>query len=340
MSERGWKVTGILLTAGILAGCGRHGEEAPGSAELPAVEVSVVEVAKRDHLRKQALPGTVQPADQAVIAAKIMATVESVAVDIGQRVDEGEVLVTLRADEIVAQVEQAEAVLAQLERNLEREEVLLEQSATTAESVRTLQDEIRVALARLEEARTMERYLRIRAPYAGIITTREVMRGDLATPGTPLMTLESLGNLEVHVQVPDSLIALGYGDPVEISDSSGSYTATVSEWSPAADPSSRTRLAKLGLPDGTGLRSGQYVRVNWPAEQSTSLWMPVEALSTMGQLERAFLFREGRVEMQLIKTGMEESGFYQILSGLKEDDQVVLNPTPTLRDGQPATIQP
>ncbi|MFO7725394.1 MAG: efflux RND transporter periplasmic adaptor subunit [Oceanipulchritudo sp.] len=336
----GWRGLSLLLIAGLTAGCGKHGEEGPVSEQLPEANVSTAPVEARTHMRQQGLPGTVYPSEQAVIAGKLMATVESVDLEIGQEVEAGEILVTLRADEVVAQVEQAEAALAQLQRNLERERGLLEQSATTVESVRTLEDEIRQARARLAEVRTMESYTRIRAPFSGVITTKEVMRGDLASPGAPMLTLEGTGNLEVHVQIPDSLITLSTGETVELEDAGTVYTATLAEWSPAANPETRTRLAKLRLPMDTPLRSGQYVRVNWPAEDVRSLWMPASALDPLGQLERVFTFENGKLQMHLIRSGLERDGELQVLAGLEPGDQVVLNPSPDLRDGQPATLQP
>lgn len=335
----GWRGLSLLLMAGLVSGCGKGGTD-PVTEQLPQVSVRTAALESRVHLREQGLPGTVNPSDEAVIASKLMATVESVDLEIGQQVAENDVLVTLRADEIVAQVEQAEAALAQLQRNLERERALLEQSATTAESVRTLEDEIRQAQARLAESRTMESYTRIRAPFSGVITTKEVMRGDLASPGAPMLTLEGAGNLEVHVQVPDSLMALSMGESVELEDGDKAYTATLAEWSPAANPETRTRLAKLRLPLDTPLRSGQYVRVNWPAEEVRSLWMPASALDPFGQLERVFIVEEGQIELQLIRSGLKRDGDLQVLAGLRPGDQVVLNPAPDLRDGQPATIQP
>jgi len=335
----GWKGLSLLLIAGLMSGCG-NGETDPTAKQLPEVKVRTTEVVSRVHMREQGLPGTVNPSDEAIIASKLMATVETVDLEIGQQVTEGDVLVTLRADEIVAQVEQAKAALAQLERNLERERALLEQSATTAESVRTLEDEIRQARARLAESQTMENYTRIRAPFSGVITTKEVMRGDLASPGTPMLTLEGAGNLEVHVQVPDSLMTLSIGESVDLEDGDKAYTATLSEWSPAANPETRTRLAKLRLPLDTPLRSGQYVRVNWPAEEVRSLWIPASALDPFGQLERVFIVEEGQIELQLIRSGLTRDGDLQVLAGLRPGDRVVLNPSPDLRDGQPATIQP
>lgn len=333
------RLMGPLAIMVLVAGCGHEGSR-EHAADLPAVAVGVAEVVEREHLQKQGLPGTVHPADQAVIASKLMATVAEADVDIGQSVKEGELLIRLSAGEVEAQVKQAEALLAQLRRNLDRERALLAQNATTAESVRTLEDEIRQAEARLLEAQTMEGYTRIRAPYDGIITSREVRRGDLAVPGVALLSIEGIGNLEVHVQVPDSLMPLSYGAEVELEARGVASTARLVEWSPAADPASRTRLAKLELPADTTLRSGQYVRVDWPVQATTSNWIPESALSTMGQMERVFTVVDGRAELKLVKSGRRKDGMVQILSGLEPGEEVILRSPSPLQDGQPVIIKP
>lgn len=323
----------------VLAACTKHGP-AQEARNLPSVEVSVTQVENRPYTRAQGLPGTVHPVDQAVIAAKLMATIGEVEVVIGQQVREGEILVRLVANEIDAQVAQAEAALAQLKRNLEREKALLAQNATTAETVRTLEDEIRLARARLEEARTMETYKTLRAPFSGHITAKFVRRGDLATPGMPLLSMEGLGNLEVHVEVPDSLRTLGLGETVALEGAANSEAGELVEWSTAANPASRTRLAKLKLLDRTQLRSGQYVKVLWPAEETPVLWLTAEAIRTVGQLEQVFTLEDGVLELQLIRTGPRIGDGYQVLSGLRAGDTVVLNPDREMRDGQPATVKP
>ncbi|HSH10072.1 MAG TPA: efflux RND transporter periplasmic adaptor subunit [Oceanipulchritudo sp.] len=321
-----------------LTGCG-HKESTADQTVLPSVDVKTATVQRLSHSRAQWLPGTVHPAEQAVVAAKLMATVEQAEFTIGQLVAKGDLLVVLRAEEIDAQVEQARAALAQVERNYEREKSLLAQSATTAETVRTLEDQMRLARARLAEVVTMEGYLNIKAPFDGIITSKQVRRGDLATPGTPMLTIEGTGHQQVHVQVPDSLSALGYASSIQIEADGKVIDTSLTEWSPAADPASRTRLAKLDLPDGAKVRSGQYVRVNWPAGETSSLWMPASALSVMGQMERVFVILDGQTHLRLVRTGAREGDLVQILAGLDEGEQVVLSPSVQLRDGQPANIQ-
>ena len=326
-----------MAAALLLAGCG-HQETREEAAQLALAEVKVHTVGEREYTRMQWLPGTVYPVELALVSSKIMATVERLTFTIGEQVKADEVLVELRADEIAARVEQAEAALAQLDRNYEREKGLLAQAATTAEAVRTLEDQIRLAKAELAEARTMESYQRIRAPFDGTVTAKEVRRGDLATPGMVLLSIEGSGELEVQVQVPDSLSALPYGTTVVVDADGRPLQASLSEWSPAADPASRTRLVKLVLPAGSPVRSGQYVRVGWPAGTTTSLWIPAEALSLHGQMERVFLVESGVIRLRMVKTGIREGDRIQVLAGLAPGDTVVTAPASRLIDGQPAKI--
>ena len=323
-----------LTAAGLtLSGCGHKEEET--RAPLPTLTVRTTPVDIRSMERRQWLPGTVHPADQALVSARLMATVERADFIIGQKVTAGEVLVELRADEIDAQVEQARAALAQVERNLAREQTLLAQSATTAETVRTLEDQARLASARLSEAQTMESYKTIRAPFAGTVTAKSIRRGDLASPGMPLLTIEGVEGLKVHVQVPDSLSALPAGSVVPVEVDGNLVKAHLSEWSPAADPASRTRLAKLDLPALSSARSGQYVRVDWPAGESTSMWIPLSALSPIGQMERVFVADNGVARLRLVRSARREGQQVQILSGLDGSESVILEPATDLRDGQP-----
>lgn len=327
---------GLLLLA--LAGCGGHDSAGPREP-LPTLTVQVATAELAPMTRAQPLPGTVHPVDQADVAAKIMATVQETPFTIGQSVKAGQVLVRLQADELKARGEQAEAALAQVQRNFERERALLEQGATTAETVRTLEDELRLARARLDEARTMLTYTEVEAPFDGLITAKNVRRGDLASPGMPLLSIEGPDSLRVHVQVPDSLTALERGTEISIEANGQTLTGSLAEWSPAADPASRTRLAKIDLPADAQLRSGQYVRVEWPAATIEALWVPRAALSPTGQMQRIFTVRDGHARLCLVRTGRETAEAVQVLSGLEPGETLILAPAPELRDGQPVEIK-
>jgi RND family efflux transporter MFP subunit len=336
-SRHSWITCTALGSALFIAACGKPPAEdtpaAAGSVDVHATQVRMVQ-----QPRMQLLPATVHPADRAQIAAKVMAVVAADPVVIGRRVQAGDLLLQLQADEIAAQVEQATAGLAQIERNLARERRLLEQNATTPETVRTLEDQLRMATARLSEARTMQGYLSITAPFDGVIVSKHVRRGDLASPGQPLLELEGHDRLEVHTHVPDSLALLELDAVLDVHAKGTTVSARLSEWSPAADPASRTRLAKLVLPEQSSLRSGQYVQVAWPAEPSEALIIPANAVQRIGQIERVFIIDQDALRIRLIRTGARIGDQITVRSGLEAGELIVVDPAATLREGQTARI--
>lgn len=322
----------------LLAACGKHDTRPTAAHSGPPVQVKTAPVAQEQTLRLQSLPGTVRPVERAIIASKIMGSIRSIPVKLGQRVAAGEIVARLSANEIAARVEQAEAALAQAKRDLERESTLLAQGASTPEAVRAMEDKVRITTAAVDEAKTMLSYAEITAPFDGVLTQEFVKEGDLASPGSRLFEIEGVGALRVEVRVPDSLPLLEPGGQVNVDLDGTLALGTLAELSPAADPATRTRLAKIDLPPGSNARSGQFARVAWPANKVESVSIPAEALSPFGQMERVWVAAKsadgGHVaRLRLVKTTGAKGARAEILAGLSAGERVILNPPAGLRDG-------
>lgn len=323
----------FALAAVLIAGCGRPEAAAP-TAELPAAVVATAVVTSAARPQTRRVAGIVRPRDRAEVSARVMGPVSLARLAVGQRVQAGEVLVQIAAGEITAQLEQARAALVQAERDSARETALAEKGAASAESMRQAADQRRIAQARLTEALAMVGYTQIAAPFDGVITADLINTGDLATPGQHLFTLEADAHLRAEVPVPESLATIALGSPVVVQGDDQTLPGTLVELSPAADPTTRTRLAKIALPDDVGVRSGQFVRALWPVGTATVLSVPRSAVQIFGQIERVFVRADGRAQLRLVRTGAEHGDTVQILAGLEAGETVVLNPPPSLRDGQ------
>ena len=329
----------LVLPFLLLAGCSRGvGPAQPDRAA--AVPVRTATVVSSRTPRTQAVAGTVRPFARATIAAKITGTVASTRLVVGQAVAAGDLLVTLQADELAARAEQAQAALTQAEREYEREHSLQAQGASTADAVSAADDRRRQARAGAQEAAAMLTYTRVTAPFAGVLTGELVKPGDLATPGRALFEIEGTDRLRAEVQVPESLAlpAIGAGLAVELGDTT--VTGQLVELSPAADPVSRTRLAKLDLPAAAPARSGQFVRVLWPGSDDVALTIPATAVSVLGQMERVFVAANGRAQLRLVKTGAHAGDRVEIAAGLDAGETVIVEPPAALRDGAPVETKP
>ncbi len=333
----------VLVAAVLLfAGCSRHNRPATAPVSDP-VSVRTARVESATLPLTQTLTATVRPLERATLAARVMGAVTDAQFTVGQNVKAGELLFTLTAAEVPARLAQARAALGQSEREAAREAALVQQNATAADTALAAEDRRRIAAAAVNEAEALLAYTRITAPFAGTITQKLVNSGDLAAPGTPLLVVEASDHLRAEVQVPETFAALPLGTsvPVQLTPEVAPIAATLVEFSTAADPTTRTRLAKLALPLTSAARSGQFVRVLWPVGETTALLIPSSALTTLGQMERVFVVSaDVRAQLRLVKSGAVTGDRVAILSGLTAGEAVVLAPAATLRDGQPVTLQP
>jgi RND family efflux transporter MFP subunit len=329
----------LLAVALLLGACSRPA--GPGPAVQPAAApVRVAVVASTVAPRTQPVPGTIRPFAHATVAAKITGAIATANLAVGQAVQAGEILVTVSAGELGARVAAAQAALSQAEREYERERTLETKGASTADAVRNADDRRRQVRAALQEAEAMLGYTRIAAPFSGVLTAEFIKPGDLATPGLPLFELEGTDHLRAEVQVPESLPLPPIGADLTILLGNDPVSGRLAELSPAADPTSRTRLAKVDLPAATAARSGQFVRVLWPAGDRTALTVPATAVLVFGQMERVFVVTAGHVQLRLVKTSAREGGSVQVAAGLDAGETVVVAPAATLQDGQAVEIRP
>lgn len=322
----------------LLLGCQAGDAHKKAPRDLPAVEVETSTAdLQQEHLLTE-IVGTLQAVDQAVIAAKISGTIVEIPVVLGSKVQAGDILVKLSAEEISAQAIRAQAQLEQARRNLERERKLLSKNAATSESVKSLEDIFRIAEASYREAKTMLGYTTITAPFSGVVTAKMANVGDLATPGIPLLRLENRDKLQVVTSVPETLVLrINPGDMLTIKLPAADLTlqGTVAEIAPAADPQSRTATVKINIAEGAQLRSGQFARVVIPGKSKESLFVPASAVRTFGQMEQIFVVQDGKAYLRLVSTGAKENGQVEILAGLEPGEIVVTKSTAQLIDGQP-----
>ena len=335
----------LLLSAAstfVVVGCARH--EVQPAEVLPAVEVRTARVQLEVWPVEFPTHGTVRAVQRAAIAAKVAGSIATLSLAIGQAVQAGDVLLTISAVELIARVAQVKAQLAQIERELARERTLESAGAGTLDTVKTLADRLAHGQAALREAETLRDYATVRAPFAGVVTKKFVEVGDFAAPGVPLLQLDGRGAFEIEVGVPESLAAaLSVGASLEIawSDAPTRLRVTVAELSSAAESAARTMTAKLTVPVGAVVHTGQFVSVFLPGPQVATLLVPVNALTLFGQMERVFVVGENnRASLRLVKTGAVNGARVAVVSGLEANERVVVAPVATLRDGQPVLLRP
>jgi RND family efflux transporter MFP subunit len=224
-------------------------------------------------------------------------------------------------DEVTARHRQAQATLSQ----------------TTA-ALQAAGDRVHQAQAMLEFAQVSKKDAVVRAPYGGRITDKMIDVGDLATPGTPLFTIEKEGRFCADLVLPENHIEsvrLDMEVTVNIPALGGTWlTGWIGRIVPAADPRSRSFLVKVALPEDPRIHSGMFARVSIPVGKSGMMLIPETALVRRGQLAGVFLLGpEGRARFRLIRIGRQIGDRVEVLSGLHEEDRYLIAPPPELVDG-------
>jgi RND family efflux transporter MFP subunit len=311
--------------------------------DAPPVAVTVATASEQTLPALAEVVGTIQAAERAAIAAKVTGVITRMPVVLGSTVQTGDLLVAISAEEIAARFNQAEAQLAQARRNLDREQHLLQKNATTAETVKSMQDLHAIAQAGYREAKAMLGYTTITAPFDGVVTQKMATSGDLAMPGTILLQLENSRKLQVRTAVPESIVLrLHTGDDLTVMVETAEVTTrgTIAEIAPAADPRSRTAMVILDLPADPDLRTGQFARVRIPGNNSKTLVIPTTAIVPAGQMDRVFVVEGDHARLRLVRTGMDLHGLTEILSGLNPGEVVVTTNNRRLVNGQRLRIEP
>lgn len=325
-----------------LAGCSRGSASAPALVSA-SVRVQVAPVQREIAPALVEVPGTVRPVERAVIAAKISGTIESLPLTLGQTVKRGELLARVAAPELTARLAQTRAQLEQAVREEKRNRELAATGADTADAARAAAERLRVAQAAVSEPEAMLAYTEIHAPYDGRVAQKLAYPGDLATPGSPLLVLESSAALQVEVPVPASLaagLALGTALSVHLAGVANPFACTVAEIAAAADSATHTVLVRLALPATDAPLSGRAVRIELPGPPTEALLVPASAVTRFGQMERIFVVADGRAQLRLVKTGATRGDRIELLAGAAAGESVVAAPSATLHDGQPVTSAP
>jgi RND family efflux transporter MFP subunit len=348
--------------------------QAAASQETSATPVRVVAVKRAAADSPLTLPGTALAEQQTPLYARINGYLKSFAFDIGDTVKKGQVVAEIDSPEVDQQLRQAVATLGvakasllQAQANQELARVASERWAALVKERAVSQqeaDEKRLALAAreadVESARAtinaqeanvkrlqeLQSFKQIQAPFDGVITSRTVDIGTLVSEGSgqnarEMFRMVQLQSLRFHVPVPEPFvptIKVGVGATLTFEAHPGkSFAGKVSRLSNAVDPASRTMLVEVRVPNPEGiLLPGMYAQVTFALKPaSPPLLMPSNALLVRPEGTLAAVVSPDKtVHYKKIQVGRDYGTRIEVVSGLDENDQVMVNPTTMIREGE------
>lgn len=346
-----------LALAGMLslAGCGGHTAHEAGQAEQAPVRAHATILRPTSVPVEVESPGTVTSARTVQVASRLTGYVDRLDVDLGDRVHQGQLLLTIDDRDVEARVQQAragvaaaEATLADARFNYQRYRDLYHQGAASRQEFErikrnydTATAQLKAARAGLQAAEAQRAYARVRAPVSGVVTRRNVDAGDLAVPGKALVTLQQPGNLQVRTEVTRAAFrALKPGSRVWVVADGASIRARVIHLGPAATPATQTYPVKLALPADAELASGSFVRVLVAVGHRQALLVPRTAvLHRAGIPAVVTVGKDGRAHLRLVRLGETRHGRVEITAGLTAGTRFLAAPTQEIENGTPIESQ-
>jgi len=349
-------IPAIVLTT-TLTGCGHEPAKttpldlAPITAKVAAIEVVTDQ-------KPIEVYGIVQPARQSFISSRVMGPVVAVRIQAGDQVRKGQALVEIQPQTIDGQVAQAQGAKAQAEaglalaqKNYTRFENLHEQDAASdleLDMARMQFEQATGAVAQangaVQSASSVAAEAIVKAPFAARVVDKMIEVGDLAAPGRPLVRLESLSGRKVWLTIREADIGritkgqkltLRFDTRSDLGDVSGIVDEIVS----AADPATHTFTVKVSL-GNLDVSSGIAARALLPGDETSRLAVPTSAVFYRGGLELVVVRnQDGTARTRAVTTGSQIAGDrIEILSGLSEGDQIVVDASGPVADGTPVEV--
>jgi len=302
------------------------------------------------------LTGEIIPLNRANIFAKTAGYIKDLKVDIGSRVNKGQVLCVLEAPELNAAQAQAQSsslsAKAKYESSRSTYQRLVKAArvpgAVAANELDVARSQMSSDSAAYQASRSAERansamadYLIIRAPFNGVVTARNVFRGDYVdnTGKTLLFTVDDNSLLRIDVDVPEAynsaVLDSGKAIFTVAADPGVKYKAPLARKSDAVDPRIRGELWEFTFPNRTSvLKPGMLAQVSLPVSRKQPGFMvPYKAVLTTQERKVVMKVMGHQVKWVDVKTGFTGKDNTEVLGALQPGDQLIMAPNEEIRDG-------
>lgn len=350
----------VLITAGVVSGLiprwRQHAELSAETRELSVPTVTVVSPKPGQSMSGLPLPAEIKPWVEAPIYARANGYLKRRMVDIGARVEAGQLLAEIDTPELDQEIERARAQLAQAEASLGLSKItaarwanLLKTASVSEQENAEKQADFKLKSAIAESARAevrrlekLKSFTRLTAPFSGAVTVRNIDSGDLIVSGNgkELFHLAQTQKLRVFVQVPQAMArSIGAGQAAEMTlpELPGrTFPARVIRTAGVIAADSRTLLVELEVDNPKEeILAGSYAQVRFTEEKTEAvLTLPANTVMFRAEGPQIGVVQEdGKVELRTVKLGRDFGQTIEIVAGVGAKDRVIVNPSESLVSG-------
>ena len=344
----------------MIVSCGSDEKKAVVNT-TPAINVKVSKVGVNNNNPFLSVSGKIQASKSAELSTRIMGFVKNVHVNVGDKVSENQLLVSINNSDLQAKKAQVNAGIVQAktafinaEKNYNRFKNLLESNSVTQKEMDDMTANYQMAKAGLEVANQQKneidaqfKYSNITAPFSGIVTSKNIKKGDMANPGMTLISIENPTNFEVLAMVPESEIAHIQKETevtVLVKSINKTLQGKVTEISTSAKNTGGQYLVKIKLEKTpANILSGMFSTIQFPVERketSEMVLIPMDAIVKKGQLTGIYTVSESKTALlRWLRLGKTYGNEVEVLSGLNVDESYIVSAEGKLFNGAKISLQ-
>ncbi len=354
-----------LLLSGILPRIQARDVLRKETQEMAVANVAVIHPKTSAGAQELVLPANVQAFVDSPIYARTNGYLKRWYVDIGAHVKEGQLLAEIDTPEVTQQLRQAHADLATAEANvrlskitadrfrdlLRTDSVSKQEADNAAGDYEAKQAIVQSAQANVRRLQELQSFQKIYAPFSGVISARNtdvgalIDAGSSGGPRTELFHLVQPDKLRVYVNVPEAYapaVKPGLVGELVLSEYPGrKFEGKVVRTADAIDRATRTLLVEISVENPTGtLLSGAYAEVHLKlASPTTSFILPVNTLMFRSEGLRVAVVKDGQhAELLPVTLGRDFGSEVEVVTGLKGNESVIVNPPDSLVSGQTVRV--
>ena len=332
----------LSLLAALASGCGVGEASVASDDEIEAATPIPVETAlptRADILATYEATTTIASDADAPVVAKVGGEVVSLLVEEGDRVAEGQVLAELDGERLRLEMLSAKANLDQVRSEYARYTDLAARGLVSEAMFEGLKYDLEALEATHELARLNFEYSKIRAPIAGVVSSREVKLGQSINASGIAFRITDTSELLAYLQIPQGELgkfSAGQSATLTVDAMPGTdYSATIVRISPTIDVRNGTFRATAFIDNRSGeLAPGMFARFSIAYERHTdALVIPHAALVEEDDRASVYVVADGSVTRRAIEVGIESGGLVEVLGGLAPGEEIVVTGQSSLRDG-------
>lgn len=360
----------ILFLAGfIIASCGGNNSDShsdPGKiTQEDEFRYTAIQVKEAPPLREINLPGEIESFYETDLYPRVSSYINKIHVDIGDRVEKGQLLAELDAPELKAnltaafsKIKSAEAVFhaskAHYNRALKTQKTpgAISELEVEAALTKLISDSLMVVAeqSHFESVKQLVDYLRITAPFAGVVTDRRLAPGAFVGPGgqnsVPLLKIKQLDRLRLRLAVPEAYISdIRIGAKVNFSVRTFQgevFSGNISRLSNSVRPDTRSEMIEVDISNPSRkLKPGMFVSAKLPVSANEgSIFIPKSAV--LSNMERTFVIKveDGTAKWVNVQRGDITSNNVQIFGDIKVGDILLKVASDEIPNNSPIKIEP